>query len=168
MLGAIICTADFVATPDALREVAVALEPQCDRVLIFAPGESDAADFRALPPEAAELHAVAAALREAGDDHAAIAASDLCHPSSALIRYMVQIRGSFEIVIPERGDGGNEPLPGLYHPAIRRRAEGLIAAGERDLAALLELASVRLVTSEEVAKFGDPDDLLERAGHSSM
>ena len=168
MLGAILCIGDRPAESGALREVAATLRPHCDRILIFVPGETDAEEHRSLPSHPSELSSLTAVLGEAGGEHAVVAASDLSHPSSALIRYMLQIRGSFEIVIPERGDGTLQSLLALYHPDILRRAEGLVAAGELDLTPLIRLSSVRRVTPEEIAKFGEPRDLLDRGGQSSM
>ncbi|HCA46468.1 MAG TPA: hypothetical protein DEP45_03625 [Armatimonadetes bacterium] len=99
----------------------------------------------------------------------AIVSAGIERPSAELLRYMCRVRGSFEAVIPERDDGTVQPLLGLYHCALLRRAEGLLAAGEGRIGALLELASVRRITPEEVAKFGDPDRLLGTAGpHSVM
>ncbi len=168
MLGAIVCTGNTATTPESARAVAVALRRNCDRLLAFSSREIDGIDHRLLVPDVSGLAAVACVLGDAGPEHAVIAAGDLLHPSSELIRYMVQIRGSFEAVIPERSDGSLEPLLAIYHPAVTRRIEGLIAAGERNLASLLDLVTVRLVDRDECAKFGDPDRLLERAVHSSM
>jgi molybdopterin-guanine dinucleotide biosynthesis protein A len=167
MVGAIVgLTA--APRPEDIRRVALALEDYCSPILVFAPGTGVASNRRELPPGTSDLRAVMAVLLEAGREHAAICAGDLRNPSAALIRYMIQIRGSFEVVLPERPDGNLEPLLGLYHPDLVRRAEGLLAAGERELGPLLDLASVRRVTTEEVAKFGDPGDLLSRGGYSSM
>lgn len=168
MLGAVVCLGDIRARPDRIHEVAITLQEHCSRVL-FAGAEADAdLDQISIPVAATELGALTAVLRLAEDDHAVIAAGDLRRPSSALLRYMIQIRGSFEIVAPQRSDGTVQPLLALYHAKLRRRAEGLAAAGEREICPLLDLASVRLVTPEEVAKFGDPDGLVARFDQSCM
>ena len=161
MLGAILVppTAEAIDS-EGIRAASVALEAVCDRVLVF--GSGSKAVTHPLPADASDLAAVTAALRQAGEDHVAVLAADLLHPSGELLRYMERVRGSFEAVVPERRNGGLQPLAAIYHGALLRRAEGLIAAGERDLAALLELASVRRISIEETAKFGDPERLLQR------
>ncbi len=169
MLGAILCLRDSPEPSETADSVAAALQPHCDRILTFASAAGDDAPARrVLDADAGELPALTEVLREAGDDHAVVMADDLRSPSSALVRYMIQVRGSFEIVIPRYRDGTLQPLLALYHPNLLRRAEGLVAAGDRDLTALVELASVRPVTPVEIEKFGDPDALLERGGHISM
>lgn len=165
MLGAVLIVRGTKATePSGVERALTALQSVCDRVIVLGgPGDADA-DHRPLPMDANELIAVTAALREAGDGHVAVLATDLRHPSSELLRYMHHIRGGFEAVVPHHRDGSPQPLAALYHGQLLRRAEGLLAAGERTLAPLLELGTVRPVTVEEVAKFGEPEELLERTG----
>jgi molybdopterin-guanine dinucleotide biosynthesis protein A len=164
MLGAIIMLQRAGTTePPTVRGATNVLESVCERVLVFGGEASDAADYY-LPADASELAAVAAALREAMDGHVAVLSADLLHPSSELLRYMTQVRGSFEAVVPVHRDESLQPLAAIYHASLLRRAEGLIAAGERELSKLLGVATVRRVSVEEVAKFGEPERLLERAG----
>lgn len=169
MLGAVVIVHDAkTGGPENVQGAVAALRARCERVLVVGGTEDVArscdADYQSLPREAGELVALIAALHEAEGDHVAILAADLRHPSSELVRYMQHVRGSFDVVAPERRDGSLQPLAALYHPSLLRRAEGLLTAGERDLAPLLQLASVRRVTADEVAKFGEPEDLLERVG----
>ncbi|MFO8080037.1 MAG: NTP transferase domain-containing protein [Armatimonadota bacterium] len=163
MLGAVLVLHKAGATePAAVRLATTVLESICERVVVFGGGASRAIDHP-LPADTSDLAAVAAALREAADGHVAVLSADLLHPSSELLRYMAQVRGSFEAVVPEHRDASPEPLAAIYHASLLRRAEGLIAAGERELPKLLEAATVRRVSVEEVAKFGEPQRLLERA-----
>lgn len=169
MLGAVVVLHSPAAvSPQSIERAVAALRPWCHRVLVFGGPEQAGDDHRPLPRDAGELLAVTAALRQAERGHVAVLAADLAHPSSELVRYLRHVRGSFEVIAPERRDGGLQPLAALYHAALLRRAEGLLAAGERDLGPLLEMAAVRRVTVEEVAKFGEPEELLERAGQSFM
>ena len=89
-------------------------------------------------------------------------AADLAHPSAELVRYLVHIRGGHEAVVPVRRDGLPQPLCALYHGRCAGRAQGLVASGERNAEALLAEVEVREVTVEEVAKFGEPQELLAR------
>ncbi|MBD3291317.1 MAG: NTP transferase domain-containing protein [Armatimonadia bacterium] len=165
MLGAVLIVQGAgVIEPESVERALTALESVCDRVIVLGGPERAGPGGRELPSDADELTAVNAALHESRDGHCVVLAGDLRHPSVELLRYMLHIRGSFEVVVPERRDGSPQPLCALYHTALVRRAEGLLAAGERTLAPLLDLATVRRVSVEEVAKFGDPQDLLERSG----
>ncbi len=168
MLGAVMIVQEKgAAGPESIERTVAALRSECETVLVFG-GSEQSDNPRPLPRHASELTAVTFALREANDDHVAIAAADLAHPSAELLRYMSHIRGSFDAVVPEFHDGALQPLFALYHGSLRRRAEGLLTAGERDLQPLLDAGTVRRVTVEEVAKFGDPDRLLERAGSAPL
>ena len=165
MLGAVVVVGPAVA-PDAeaIRGALAALRPHCHRLAVFGRTEQFDNLHHPLPADASELHALAAVLRQAGREHAAVMPADLLRPSAELIRYMIEVSGSFEVVAPERHDGSVQPLLALYHPKLLRRIEGLITAGERDISALLETATIRRITAEEVAKFGEPELLLDRRG----
>lgn len=168
MLGAVLIMQAAGATePSGVHLATTVLKSVCDRVIVFG-GEAAGAAAHPLPGDASELAAVAAALREAADGHVALLSADLLHPSSELLRYMAQVRGSFEAVVPEHRDETPEPLMAIYHPSLLRRAEGLVAAGERELSNLLEAATVRRISVEEIAKFGEPERLLERTGPPSI
>ena len=168
MLGAVVIVQETEpADPESVERAVAALAPECDPVLVFGGGGRAGEYARPLRRAAGELPVLATVLGEAGDGHAAVLAADLTHPSSELVRYMARIRGSFDIVAPQRHDGSLQPLLALYRGSLRRRAEGLLAAGEHGIRPLLEIATVRRVSVEEVAKFGDPECLLERAAPSS-
>jgi hypothetical protein len=173
MLGAVMVAQGHGGSLAALQPALTALAAECERVLLVGDVESSllhmsGAEQRPLPRGASELSGLLVALRAAEGDHIALVGTQIRRPSPELLRYMRRVRGSFEVVIPERPDGSLQPLLGLYHPAVLRRAEGLLAAGEGRIAALLELASVRRITTEEVAKFGDPDELLGPSGPQSV
>jgi len=166
VLGAIIITRDMApASPAGIEQMRLALAHHADRVIVFGGVEgADAPDRVLLPPAVSELGAIATVLAHAGDDHAIVVAADLRHPSGELLRYLVHVRGSFDAVVPVGRDDAPQPLLALYHPRCAGRARGLLSAGERDPAALLRIATVRRVTDDEVAKFGDPAELLARGG----
>ena len=163
MLGAIVATGEMrPLRADRIAQIKRMLGDHADRVLLFG-GVGEGGDDQVLLPRAVGLlGAIAIVLSHAGDDHAIVAAADLRHPSSELIRYMAQVRGSFDAVAPERPDGSLQPLLALYHPRCARRAAGLVAAGERDPARLLDGIHLRRISIEEVAKFGPPGELLAR------
>ncbi len=163
MLGAIIAIGDTrPVTPERVERVRRALAQHAEPVVTFGGVGEGGAHQVPLPPSVGELGAVAFVLARAGDDHAIVAAADLRHPSSELLRYMIHVRGSFDAVVPEAMDGAVQPLCALYHARCARRAQGLVTTGERDLLRLIEGLHVRRVSGEEVAKFGRPGELLAR------
>lgn len=163
MLGAIVAIAETCPVrTEGMEHLRLALADHADRVLVFGGAGEGGSERVPLPMGISPLGALAVILRHAGDDHAIVVAADLRHPSAELLRYMVQVRGSFDAVAPERADGSLQPLLALYHPRCARRAAGLVAGGERELALLLAGAHLRRITVDEVAKFGHPTDLLAR------
>ncbi|MFW5869011.1 MAG: NTP transferase domain-containing protein [Armatimonadota bacterium] len=169
MLGAVLMVQAAGATdPARIQAATAALESVCGRVILFGGGETSEDATVPLPADTSDLAAVTAALRAAGEGHVAVLAADLVHPSAELLRYMNQVRGNFEAVVPEWRDGSLQPLLAIYHTSVLRRAQGLIAAGDRELSKLLELATTRRITVDEVAKFGEPERLLERAGPTPL
>ncbi len=166
MLGAIIITRDMApARLAGIDQMRLILAHHADRVIIFGGVEGgDAPDHVPLAPPASELGAIATVLAHAGDEHAIVVAADLRHPSSELLRYMIHVRGGFDAVVPVGRNDVPQPLLALYHPRCAGRARGLLSAGESDPSELLRIATVRRVTDDEVAKFGDPAELLARGG----
>ncbi len=166
MLGAIIALEpETAARAEDVERLAQLLSEFADPVLAFGDAEGACAQAGVdLLETSSELAAIAAAVRRTGDDHAIVLSTDLVHPSSELVRYLVHIRAGHEAVVPVRGDGSPQPLCALYHGRCAGRAESLVAAGERKAEALLAEVEVRMVTVEEVAKFGEPEELLVRRG----
>lgn len=163
MLGAILAIEETIPVRiEGVQHLRLALADHADRVLVFGGAGEGGRERVPLPLGISPLGALAVILRHAGEEHAIVAAADLRHPSTELLRYMVQVRGSFDAVAPERADGTLQPLLALYHPRCARRAAGLVAAGERELTLLLAGAHLRRVSHDEVAKFGQPSDLLDR------
>ena len=164
MLGAIIAvegTSAISATQiDHLTQM---LAPLTDEVMLLGGAESGAQHRQvSVPRGASELAAVAQVLAHADGDHVMVLAADLRWPSPDLLRYMALIRAGHEAVVPEDADGDAQPMLAIYHSRIAGRARGLAGSGERDLAALLKDVLVRRVSSDELAKFGDPTQLLRR------
>jgi molybdopterin-guanine dinucleotide biosynthesis protein A len=149
------------ARPTRIERLVALLSELTDRIAVIGDAEARATQAEFVHAES-ELDAIRAAARLALDDHAVVMAADLAHPSAELVRYLVHIRGGHEAVVPVRRDGLPQPLCALYHGRCAGRAQGLVAAGERNAEALLGEIEVREVTVEEVAKFGEPEELLAR------
>jgi len=164
MLGAIIAVQGAASvSANHLEHLLRLLTPLTDEVALVG-GTELGSQHRLIraPRGMSELAAVAEVLTHAGADHALIVAADLKWPSPELLHYLVLIRAGHEAVVPEGPDGTLQPMLALYHGRIAARARGLVSAGERELVALLEGLTVRRVTVDEVAKFGDPKRLLQR------
>lgn len=165
MLGAIVATEGKRGAPKAdIERLAGLLDEVAERMLVIGhaqPSEPAGEFVRA----GSELEAIRIAAGLAGEDHALVLAADLAHPSAELIRYLLHIRAGHEAVVPLRRDGSPQPLCALYHGRCAARVAGLVATGERRAEALLDEVEVRWVTVEEVAKFGEPEELLARVAH---
>jgi molybdenum cofactor guanylyltransferase len=95
------------------------------------------------------LHAALDACRS---PWAAIVACDLPFVTVELFERLARLRENFEAVVPVQEDNRVQPLCALYRTSVcLRRAEELIAAGERRPRQLLEQVRARRVAFAEVA-----------------
>lgn len=95
------------------------------------------------------LHAALAACRA---PWAAVVACDLPFVTGELFMHLASLREGFDAVVPVERDGRPQPLCALYRvEPCRKRAEGLIAAGERRPRALLRAVKTRWVAMAELA-----------------
>ena len=93
-----------------------------------------------------------AALKACRSPWAAIVACDLPFVTSELFLRLSGLRENFEAVVPVQEDGRAQTLCALYRASVcLRRAEELIAAGERRPRRLLEHVRARRVAFSEVA-----------------
>jgi molybdopterin-guanine dinucleotide biosynthesis protein A len=83
---------------------------------------------------------------------AAVVACDLPFVTGELFARLASLRGNFDAVVPVQGDGRPQPLCALYRvEPCRKRAEELIAAGERRPRALLRAVETRWVEMAELS-----------------
>ncbi len=95
------------------------------------------------------LHAALAACRT---EWAIIVACDLPFVTGELFVRLASLRENFDAIVPVQPDGRLQPLCALYRAgACRKRAEELIAAGERRPRALLNLMNTRRIAYEELS-----------------
>jgi molybdopterin-guanine dinucleotide biosynthesis protein A len=109
-----------------------------------------------------ELDLVKAALVWANEEAVLVAASDLQSPSAPLAEYLEFVRAGYDAVVPLSDDDIPQPLFAIYTPACLSAINSLLLSGRHSLNPLLEQINVRLVDSDEVAKFGDPAQILSR------
>jgi molybdopterin-guanine dinucleotide biosynthesis protein A len=94
---------------------------------------------------------------QAGCRGALVAACDMPFLSSALLRQLAAGACSDEVVAPESGSPrGLEPLCAFYGVRCRPAIEAALERGERQVISFFGDVRVRVVASQEVARFGDP------------
>ena len=86
-----------------------------------------------------------------------VVACDMPFLNQALLRYMVQISASFDLVIPRLGHR-MEPLHAVYSKGCLAPIEGLLKQGNLTVTELFNLVRVRYVDAEEINRF-DPKHL---------
>jgi len=102
---------------------------------------------------------VHAALTAARHDAVFVVACDMPYVTALLIAYLLELSASADLVLP-RTEEGYHPLCAVYgraciHPIARR-----LAQRELKMAGLISDVRVRVVTPEELDRFGDPQRLL--------
>jgi molybdenum cofactor guanylyltransferase len=96
-------------------------------------------------------------LKEATSSHNLVVACDMPFLNIDLLRYLVSLSPSFDIVIP-RVSGEVEPLHAVYSKDCIAPIEAQLHGGRFKLSDLLEAVEVRYVEDEEIDRF-DPDRL---------
>ena len=86
-----------------------------------------------------------------------VVACDMPFLNQALLRYMIQISVSFDLVIPRLGNMV-EPLHAIYSKGCLAPLEGLLKQGNLRVTELLTLVRVRYVEAVEINRF-DPEHL---------
>jgi len=86
-----------------------------------------------------------------------VVACDMPFLNQALLRYMIQISSSFDLVIPQLGNMV-EPLHAVYSKDCLAPLEGLLKQGYLKVSQLLNLVRVRYVDAAEINRF-DPKHL---------
>jgi len=86
-----------------------------------------------------------------------VVACDMPFLNQALLRYMIQISASFDLVIPKLGNMV-EPLHAVYSKGCLPPIEELLKQGNPSVSELLNLVRVRYVDAEEINRF-DPEHL---------
>jgi len=89
--------------------------------------------------------------------HNLVVACDMPFLNQALLRYMVQLSPSFDLVVPRVGELV-EPLHAVYAKSCLAPIERLLEQGNLMVSALFDLVKVRYVEAEEIDWF-DPQHL---------
>jgi len=86
-----------------------------------------------------------------------VVACDMPFLNSALLNYMIEVAGGFDLVVPQLGDLV-EPLHAVYSKGCLKTAESLLGQGRLGVREVFSQVRVRYVEAEEIDRF-DPDHL---------
>lgn len=106
-------------------------------------------------PGKGALGGIYTGLVHAGAPHAFFASCDMPFLNEPLIRYLVEERLGFDIVLPI-SDTGPEPIHAVYSEGCRPLMEALLREGRLAIHGLFPLVKVREVGPETLRRF-DPD-----------
>ena len=102
------------------------------------------------------LHAALTHMR--GDALLAIAC-DMPYLTTAFLAHLLSLAGDADVVVPQT-ERGYHPLCAVYTRACLEPAAAHLAARQLRMRDLVDRMRTRVVTVEEVRRFGDPDRLL--------
>ena len=105
-------------------------------------------------PGVGSLMGIYSGLRAARHTHALAVACDMPFLNLPLLRYMVPLADSYDVVIPRLG-GFTEPLHAIYGKSCLPFMAGLLEQGRRRIIAFFDQVRVRYVEQNEIERF-DP------------
>jgi molybdopterin-guanine dinucleotide biosynthesis protein A len=123
---------------------------------------SDAFGVRKIPdvvPGCGPLGGLHAALTEMRGDRVFVVACDMPYVNAAMADYLLSIAGDAAIVVPET-DRGYHPLCAVYTRACLEPVAARLAQRRLVLRELFDDVPTRIVTAEEMSRFGAPLRLL--------
>ena len=131
-------------------------------VLIVGGGAPAVAGARVVPDRIAHagpLGGLHAALSESRGSVTVVIACDMPFVTAGLLDYLASLAGRADVVVP-RTEDGYHPLCAAYTRACLDPVARRVAERRLQVAALFDEVHVRVVTLEEMARFGDPHRLL--------
>jgi molybdopterin-guanine dinucleotide biosynthesis protein A len=119
------------------------------------PGVREIAD---IVPGSGPLGGIHAALTAARGDAVLVVACDMPYVTAAFADYLFSLAPSAQIVVPDSG-GRRHPLCAVYARACVEPAARLLAERRLAVHELLSLVPTRIVSEEEIVRFGAPPRL---------
>ena len=110
-------------------------------------------------PGCGPLGGVHAALTAARDAAVFVVACDMPYVTAALAEYLLSLAADVDVVVP-RTERGYHPLCAVYTRACLEPAAARLAERRLALHELLGAVKTRVVTDEELSRFGAPSRLL--------
>ncbi|MCU1383557.1 MAG: Molybdopterin-guanine dinucleotide biosynthesis protein [Acidobacteria bacterium] len=100
-----------------------------------------------------------AALTAARGDALFLVACDMPYVTTAFVEYLLSLAGSADAVVP-RSERGYHPLCAVYTRACLEPAAARLADRRLKMRELVDDVRTRVVSAEDIRRFGDPDRLL--------
>jgi molybdopterin-guanine dinucleotide biosynthesis protein A len=110
-------------------------------------------------PGCGPLGGLHAALTHAHEDHVFVVACDMPYVTAAFGEYLLSLAGAVDVVVP-RTERGYHPLCAVYARACLEPIAARLAERRLALHELLTAVPARVVTEEEMSRFGTPSRLL--------
>jgi molybdopterin-guanine dinucleotide biosynthesis protein A len=110
-------------------------------------------------PGCGPLGGLHAALTHAHEDHVFVVACDMPYVTAAFGEYLLSLAGAVDVVVPRTGRGYH-PLCAVYARACLEPIAARLAERRLALHELLTAVPARVVTEEEMSRFGTPSRLL--------
>ena len=114
---------------------------------------------RDIIPGSGPLGGLHAALTEARHDRVLLLACDMPFVTAALATYLVSLSGDADIVVP-RTERGYHPLCAVYARACLPAVTTRLAERRLKMTELFDVAVTRMVTGDDIERFGDRHRLL--------
>lgn len=149
-----------IAGKTLLQRVVDTLREVTDDLVIVGPRER-AGQVHGVPvvpdvvPNAGPIAGITAALRASVHPYCLVVACDMPFLHAGLLRYLIQLAPSFDVVIPDV-DGFTHQTHAVYSKACLSHLEPQLAAGDFRLTSLLTKVRVRYVRADEIERF-DPE-----------
>ena len=110
-------------------------------------------------PGCGPLGGLHAALTAARHHALLLVAGDMPYVTAAFAAYLLSLAGDADAVVPE-SERGYHPLCAVYTRACLEPAAARLADRRLKMMELVDSVRTRLVSSDEIRRFGDPDRLL--------
>jgi molybdopterin-guanine dinucleotide biosynthesis protein A len=110
-------------------------------------------------PECGPLGGLQAALSACRGDALFLVACDMPYVTASFVRFLFSLASAADIVVP-RTDRGYHPLCAVYATGCLDRIDDQLAERRLKMGDLMSDATVRVVESDEIERFGSPHHLL--------
>ncbi len=130
-----------------------------DDVMIVGQGDARVRAIHDIVPGSGPLGGLHAALTEARGDVVFVVACDMPYVTAPFAEYLFSLAGEAQIVVP-RTERGYHPLCAVYTRACLGAAAARLAERRLALHELLNDVPVRVVTDDEIVRFGASSRLL--------
>jgi molybdopterin-guanine dinucleotide biosynthesis protein A len=137
-------------------------EPKACRAVAAKPGRRKASGVRTIRdivPGCGPLGGLHAALTAAREDAVFVVACDMPYVTAAFAEYLLSLAGDVDVVVPWT-DRRYHPLCAVYARACLEPAAARLAERRLALRELVAAMKTRVVTEEEMSRFGAPSRLL--------